>query len=184
MLLHSCQLDNNRVHSKDVYFFPDLVQPPYPTVHVWPRPPCFCFPLPRGCWGAPAVFICFSNVVQSQSSTAAVVLWTKCPALVTPTLKHPYFKKSPITSAGMSRQAMSTTATVGCLNSCYTRFSYRICVSSCLVATLHCSPCCRSSTSFILFCLQQLRRLFFRATGYIEKYSCVWLITPNFHPNS
>lgn len=62
------------------------------------------------------LFSGFSNVVQIQRSTA--VVWMKCPALVTRTLKHPYFKKTPITSAGMSRQAMSTTATVGCLNSC------------------------------------------------------------------
>lgn len=35
LLLHSCQLDNNKeIHSKDVYFFPDVVQPLYPTVHV------------------------------------------------------------------------------------------------------------------------------------------------------
>lgn len=67
---------------------------------------------------APAGLIC-SLVFLTRRSTAVVVLWMKCPALVTPTLKHPYFKKTPITSAGMSRQAMSTTATVGCLNSCY-----------------------------------------------------------------
>lgn len=162
MLLHSCQLDNNKEYTPKT-FTSSLTW----FSHCTRLYPVLPFLLSSSLWvlGAPAVFICsvfgfFSNVVEIQSSTAVVVVWMKCPALVTRTLKHPYFKKTPITSAGMSRQAMSTTATVGCLNSCYTRFSYHICVSSCLVATLHRSPCCRSSTSLMSFSLHQLRRRF------------------------
>lgn len=79
----------------------------------------------------------------------------KHPALVTST---PYFKKTPITSAGMFRQAMSTAAAVGCLNSCYTRF-HTISLSLCVSWLL------RPSALLILFSLHQLRRLFFRANG-------------------
>lgn len=108
------------IHSKDVYFFPD------PS--VWPSPPV---PVVLFLMGVPAVFL-GSSAVQVRHSAAVVGVRLKHPALVTPTLKHLYFKKTPITSAGMSCQAMSTTATVGCLNSCrYTR-SHIISVSLCV----------------------------------------------------
>lgn len=84
----------------------------------------FCYPLLHGCWGHLQLFSGFQMWCRFK-----VVVWTKRPALVTPT---PYFKKTPITSAGMSRQAMSAAAAVGCLNSCYTRFhtiSLSLCVS-------------------------------------------------------
>lgn len=96
-----------RVHSKDVYFFPDLVHTSDPVLP---------FLFSSSSWGR----LQYSFVLMWWRFTAVVVVWMKCPALVTHTLKTP--KKTPITSAGMSRQAMSTTATVGCLNSCYTRF--------------------------------------------------------------
>lgn len=94
----------------------------------------------------------------------------KRPALVTPTLKHPYFNKTPITSAGMSRQAMSTTATVGCLNSRYThtipvclRVSWLLCNVAFAVARAHLVFFAPASSSV--------------SSGLYKKYLCVWLIT-------
>lgn len=90
----------------------------------------------------------------------------KCPALVTPTLKHPYFNKTPITSAGMSRQAMSTTATVGCLNSCYTHtipvtlgVSWLLCTVAVAVARAHLVFFAPASSSVF--------------SGLYKKYLCV-----------
>lgn len=161
MLLHSCQLDNNKENTPKT-FTSSLTWFSHCT-RLYTSDPVLPFSVLLflvGAEGACSVhlFSGFSNVVPIQSSTAVVVLWMKCPALVTPTLKHPYFKKTPITSAGMSRQAMSTTATVGCLNSCYTcfhtifvsvRVSWLLCTVAHAVAPAH-----RSSrflcTSFVV----------------------------------
>ena len=160
-------------NSKDVYFFPDVARPPYPTVLLFPL-------FPVGAEGARGVHLFSLTWCGFKAALQFVVVWMKCPALVTRTLKKE--KKntliSRITSAGMSRQAMSTTATVGCLNSCYS-FSYHICVSSCVSPWLLCTvahavaPARRSCR---VFSLHQLRRLFFRANGYIKKKVLVCVV--------
>lgn len=144
-----------------------------------PSPPISVFLFFMGAEGTCSIHLFSGSLVgcRFKARTAVVVVWTKCPALVTLTLKHLYLNKTSITSAGMSRQAMSTTATVGCLNSCYTRF-HTISLSLCLVATLDCSLVVVAHLVFFAPASSSV----FRANG--KKYSCVWLITPNFHPNS
>lgn len=101
MLLLSRQLDK---HSKEFIFFPALVQP-----HVVQGLPC-----PGGCCGR----LWFSFIISSFLDLMMR------PALATS--KCPYFDKTPITSAGMSCQAMPAASLVGCLKS-NTTF-----ISSCL----------------------------------------------------
>lgn len=126
MLLHSCQLDYNKEYTPKTFTssltWSTRLDPVLPSVFS------------SSSWGR----LQYSFVLTWWKFTAVVVVWMKCPALVTRTLKTP--KKTPITSAGMSRQAMSTTATVGCLNSCYTRFHtilVCLCVSWLLCTVAH-----------------------------------------------
>lgn len=99
-----------------------------------------------------------SNHLCSQFLSRKTVVVEVCvsewrfPALVS----HPqiYFKKTPITSAGMSRQATTTYTMVGCLNSCHTVFMMCLCLSS-SAGYSALQPAYCYCTMFILFSLHQ-----------------------------
>lgn len=109
--------------------------------------PLFLCPLPR-MLRAPAVFTC--SLVPLLRCSCSFVNKVSClsHSHLKQKNKHPFIEKTPITSAGMSHQAMSTTALVGCLNSCSITY---------LCVCLRCSTSRRSYALLILFSLLRLQ---------------------------